>query len=362
LHASIAKVVISTQQSLSQNCSLLVRLQLASRHELSVCRLVVFLVGMSYATGLQTSSREMSAGAKLGFHAPTLRMPPGKYEGDDLVEAYSAGIESIGKKLLSIARYKPWSDPRPLMKPALLNEMMMVRGSSFFLIDTVRRAAEFEIQIIERMELNDIDVEDAFDACENAVAAVTDNASAEQLFKWIIGETIVDPKANLFLFKNYKGRKCEVSKQPHGIDVTFDLGFGSVNIILPEWASNPGNLTLLTLLDPAFKLNRRSYLRKLVAPEWCSTIRSGAGRTGLPLVAIPGIKLESGRHRPASDLAGAQRRRDRMLTARSSPGPVVDSRETNAASYRPDICRASRLASFRSRVPRDFAGSSLLPP
>jgi TolB-like protein/DNA-binding winged helix-turn-helix (wHTH) protein len=52
---------------------------------------------------------------------------------------------------------------------------------------------------------------------------------------------------------------------------------------------------------------------------------------GLPPVAIPGNKLESGRHRPASGLAGAERRRDRMLAARSSPGPVVDSRETSAA-------------------------------
>jgi len=48
--------------------------------------------------------------------------------------------------------------------------------------------------------------------------------------------------------------------------------------------------------------------------------------SGLPLIAIPGIKLEPGRYRPASGLAGAQRRPDRMLAARSSLALVGDSR------------------------------------
>lgn len=39
---------------------------------------------------------------------------------------------------------------------------------------------------------------------------------------------------------------------------------------------------------------------------------------GLPPFAVPWIKLDPGRYRPASGLAGAQRRTDQMLAARSS--------------------------------------------
>ena len=54
------------------------------------------------------------------------------------------------------------------------------------------------------------------------------------------------------------------------------------------------------------------------------------GRAGLPRIAIPRSKLESGRHRPASGLTEAERRADRMLAARSLLGPVGGSRERNA--------------------------------
>jgi hypothetical protein len=53
------------------------------------------------------------------------------------------------------------------------------------------------------------------------------------------------------------------------------------------------------------------------------------GQGGLPHIAAPGIRLESGRYRPASGLAGAQRRADEMLAARSSPVPAGDSRARN---------------------------------
>ena len=56
-----------------------------------------------------------------------------------------------------------------------------------------------------------------------------------------------------------------------------------------------------------------------------------ASPAGLPLVAIPGIKLESGRCRSASGLTGAQRRTGQMLAARSFRALADDSRVKNAA-------------------------------
>ncbi len=52
---------------------------------------------------------------------------------------------------------------------------------------------------------------------------------------------------------------------------------------------------------------------------------------GLPHIAIPGTKLEPGRHRPASGLAEAERRADRTLAARSLREPAADIAATNAA-------------------------------
>ncbi len=156
------------------------------------------------------------------------------------------------------------------MKPTLLNEMMMVRGDNFFLIDTVRRAAEFDVEILDAPAVDKIELDDAFDACENAVAAATDSESADQVFASYIASTEIAAQSQKFTFKNFKGRYCTVFKQWGHIAVTFDLGFGLFNVQLPLWAANPGALPLRALLHPAFKANRTEYLRKLAAPAWCS--------------------------------------------------------------------------------------------
>jgi hypothetical protein len=56
-----------------------------------------------------------------------------------------------------------------------------------------------------------------------------------------------------------------------------------------------------------------------------------AGPSGLPREAMPDIRLESGRYWPAPDLAGAQRRAEQTLAARSSRVPAGDSQARNAA-------------------------------
>src|SRR5262249_35621909 len=54
-------------------------------------------------------------------------------------------------------------------------------------------------------------------------------------------------------------------------------------------------------------------------------VMTGQG-TDVPLKAKPGPKLESGRARPASGLAGGERRADQTLAARSPLVPAGDSR------------------------------------
>jgi hypothetical protein len=74
----------------------------------------------------------------------------------------------------------------------------------------------------------------------------------------------------------------------------------------------------------------RVFIPKDVRDHYGGKSELPAKSLGLPLVAIPGIKLEPGRYRPASGLAGAKRRRDWMLAARSSLEPVADSRAMSA--------------------------------
>jgi hypothetical protein len=61
-------------------------------------------------------------------------------------------------------------------------------------------------------------------------------------------------------------------------------------------------------------------------------VRTEPGHAGLPHVAVPGIRLESGHCWPASGLAGAQRRAEQTLAARSSRAPVGDIRARSAAA------------------------------
>jgi hypothetical protein len=82
-----------------------------------------------------------------------------------------------------------------------------------------------------------------------------------------------------------------------------------------------GGMLTLSLILIAFRLVYKKDM------SFVETVRAA----GLPLIAIPGIKLEPGRYRPASGLAGAQRRTGRMLMARSSPGLAVGSRARSAA-------------------------------
>ena len=66
-----------------------------------------------------------------------------------------------------------------------------------------------------------------------------------------------------------------------------------------------------------------------------------AEETGLPRIAIPVSKLESGAQVPAFELAGAKRRTGRTLAARSFLGPADDSRAKSAAGQ---YCNAGASA------------------
>ena len=94
-------------------------------------------------------------------------------------------------------------------------------------------------------------------------------------------------------------------------------------LIWPALAANPE--------EPRLSPAQVSVIAKQIARLKYPQERAlAAGWTGLPLVATPRIKLESGRYRPAFGLTGAQRRTGQTLAARSFRAQADDSRAKNA--------------------------------
>ncbi|MFA5949365.1 MAG: DUF4189 domain-containing protein [Hyphomicrobium sp.] len=110
---------------------------------LSACS-IIFMAGTRLTTIGPTLERRMHRTAKLGFHAPELSVPAGV---GDANEAYDEAIEGIGSKLLALARFRGRQWNAPLMRPDLVNEMMLHHGKNFHYVDTVGNAVENDIEI-----------------------------------------------------------------------------------------------------------------------------------------------------------------------------------------------------------------------
>jgi uncharacterized protein len=246
---------------------------LANQECKSACA-VAFMTGMSYNTGGSDLARSMHVSSRLGFHAPELQLVPGKYDIDDLQNAYAEAIAGVGKELLAIARHRDrnWGDQ--LIKSALINEMMIVHGAqNFFYIDTVRRAAEYQIEIEGAASYKAFDIDDARNACENAIAIGAGSTLADWFFKNSIekiGRKQIDgAPAYVIDVRRPKGIYCEVAKDKDDfITVLYNTSAGDrVMGGLPSWMELPGDTPLVQLAANYFKGGEKQK------PAWCGSAR-----------------------------------------------------------------------------------------
>jgi uncharacterized protein YecT (DUF1311 family) len=230
---------------------------LADESCLSACA-IVFMTGMTYSTMGGQVGRSMHVTSRLGFHAPTPELIAGQtFDGDDLQAAYAAAIEAVGRELLSIAQHRGRASSITLIKPTLLNEMLIVRGGDFFYIDTIRKAAEFGIELDGVPERTVFQIDDAMDACENAIAYAEDSSLADLFFRGRLDK--IEKKIeqnrteyNITVHHGY-GTYCNVTRwrkewdDSMGLKIQVNTGSNDNNVYLPGIFLLPGDTPLKAL-------------------------------------------------------------------------------------------------------------------
>ena len=118
----------------------------ASDECLSACAFV-FMMGVAYGGEDALVNRSMHATAKLGFHRPSINLPPlsGLTE-NELESAFDGAIE-ITSKLVELTIRQIPKTQRPMMKADLISEAFQRKGQDFFYIDTVNKAGRWEIKV-----------------------------------------------------------------------------------------------------------------------------------------------------------------------------------------------------------------------
>lgn len=249
----------------------------ANQSCLSACA-VMFMAGMSHSTGGSEIDRRMHVSSRLGFHAPAPMLATGaSFDGDDLQASYAAAIEAVGRKLLTLARQRGRRWYNPLIKPSLINEMLIARGKDFFHIDTVRKAAEFEITLDGAPHYDSFLIDDAKSACENGIAQVSDSALADWFFQNSIEaikeklddgnrQYIIDIRPNQSIY-------CSVTKFPESLSITVNTSAGDMGIIAPWYFALPGDTKIATLAQPGY---RGPIFER---PNWCLEPKQPAEKT-----------------------------------------------------------------------------------
>jgi hypothetical protein len=189
--------------------------------------------------------RRMHPSSRLGFRPPA----SAAYNS---TEQYAAAIKGI----LALAQVR--HSEQSLMRIGLLYEMMAASSNKPFFIDTVRKAAEFEIQVDDAAPPPHISAVEANQACENTIASLADSSVAQD-FGSYTGDAEVETKAvggtqaTVYSFRWIKGH-CRVSdsgpgsRSVHAIDHYAEEDEDTfVSYISNEWIFWPGDKRLDSL-------------------------------------------------------------------------------------------------------------------
>lgn len=204
---------------------------------------LMFMAGTSETTiGAQTS-RGMSRTAVIGFRPPRADSDTG----------YAAAVS----KILRLASQRN-SGQHPLIDVALLREMMSTIGNDFYYIDTVGKASEFNIEIIDAAGPPAIAKIEAKQACENKIAFLADAPEADSFSSYSgDGEREAKDegglKSEVYSFRWVKGwcRVWDGGPGERGVDAVdhYEEDSPIHSSGDPEWSFWPGS-KLLRALPP----------------------------------------------------------------------------------------------------------------
>jgi hypothetical protein len=203
---------------------------------------IIFMSGRSSNSSYFMISRQMHPTAILGFHAPANPTMGGKLDSEELQSAYSSAVDQVGRKLMDIARFRDESWRNPVMKPGLVTEMMSHSADNFFFIDTVGKAAAFEIALDEAGGPTPLNSENRRSACQNAIANATDSSIADSAVRdWLSSDETAkrDGQSRLTTYSfegmRGKGRFCDVTPRKY---------FGAVPPSSEMFATMESNVTI----------------------------------------------------------------------------------------------------------------------
>ena len=134
----------------------------------SACALM-FMMGRAVGPEVSFINRKMDINAKLGFHRPSLRLQAeGAFGSRDIEDSYDMAVTAVVDYIVLANKTAPWSS-QPMVHSDLVKRIFATPGDDIFFIDTVEKAARWDIELIGVTMPTTIDEERAYYACENAL-------------------------------------------------------------------------------------------------------------------------------------------------------------------------------------------------
>ncbi len=134
----------------------------------SACALM-FMMGRAVGPEVSFINRKMDINAKLGFHRPSLRLQAeGAFGSRDIEDSYDMAVTAVVDYIVLANKTAPWSS-QPMVHSDLVERIFATPGDDIFFIDTVEKAARWDIELLGMTMPTTIDEERAYYACENAL-------------------------------------------------------------------------------------------------------------------------------------------------------------------------------------------------
>jgi hypothetical protein len=113
----------------------------------SVCA-VAFMMGTTRGMKESLVNRRLYPGAQLGFHRPSLVLPPNvAVNSRDITRSYDLAVTSVADFLDLANRPMPGSS-QPMIASDLVQLMFAHKGADLFMIDSAERAARWRIELV----------------------------------------------------------------------------------------------------------------------------------------------------------------------------------------------------------------------
>lgn len=134
----------------------------------SACALM-FMMGRAVGPEVSFINRKLHISGSLGFHRPSLVLgEEGEFGTQDVEASYDLAVSSVVEFVTLANKTAPWSNI-PMVKADLIERIFATRGNELYLVDTVEKAARWDIELIGVTYPDAIDEVRAYYACENTL-------------------------------------------------------------------------------------------------------------------------------------------------------------------------------------------------